>query len=80
MVRADRCRENVWAGSNNTGIFEEFVEMAGGCTVWMRSLTIKWHILQSDWSVRPITTTAFLCNFFLIYFGKIRHKSNVCII
>ena len=46
----------------------------------MKSLTIKWHILESDWSVRPIIITAFLCKNVLRYFGKVQCKSNVCII
>ena len=29
MVRADGGRENLWASSDNTGIFEKTTEMAG---------------------------------------------------
>ena len=31
MVRADRGRENIWASSDNAGVFEKTTEMAGGC-------------------------------------------------
>ena len=46
----------------------------------MKSLTIQWHILWSDWSVRPIIRTAFSCKNVLRYFGKVQRNSNVCII
>ena len=46
----------------------------------MKTVTIKWHILSSDWSVRPIIRTAFLCKNVPRYFSKVRRKSNVCII
>ena len=49
-------------------------------TVWIKSLTNKWHILQSDWSVRPITRTAFQCKNVLRYFGKVQLKPNICIL
>ena len=43
-------------------------------------MTIKWHILYSDCSVRPIIGTTFLCKNVPRYFGKFQRKSNVCII
>ena len=49
-------------------------------TVWMNCLTIKFHKLLSDWSVRPITRTEFLCKNVPRYFGKVQLKSNMCII
>ena len=49
-------------------------------TVSMKGLTIKWHILQYDWSVRPIFITAFSYKNTLRYFSKFRRKSNVCAI
>ena len=46
----------------------------------MESLTVKWHILQSDCAIRPIIGTAFSWKNVLRYFGKFRRNSNVCII
>ena len=51
-----------------------------GDTLWMKSLTNKWHILKYDWSVRPIIITVFLCKNVVRYCGKVQRKSNVCII
>ena len=31
VFRADGVRENVWASSDNTGVFEKTTEMAGRC-------------------------------------------------
>ena len=45
-------------------------------TVQMKSMTINWHMLFTDWSVRPIIITSFRAQIF----GKFWCKSNVCII